>query len=47
MIHCYRCQQALGERNKKVKVKQGMVTTTYCKHCYGAITRGLSVVKTN
>ena len=36
MIHCYRCQQVLGERVRKVKVKDGMVTTTYCRHCYKA-----------
>ncbi len=41
---CYRCQQVLGERVKKVKVKEGMVTTTYCRHCYSAITQGVSTL---
>ncbi len=37
MIVCYRCQQKLSEGVRKVKVKDGMVTTTYCRHCYKAI----------
>ena len=36
MIVCYRCQQVLGERVRKVKVVDGMVTTYYCRHCYKA-----------
>ena len=43
---CYRCQEMIPKRGGALHIKNGLVTTTYCKHCYGAVTRGVSRVKT-
>ena len=35
---CYRCQKQITKRVRTRKVKDGIGTTTYCRHCYKAIT---------
>jgi hypothetical protein len=37
MIVCYRCQKKITAGTRTRKVKDGIATTTYCRHCYKAI----------
>jgi hypothetical protein len=37
MMICYRCQCSITQKTRRVQVREGICTTTYCRHCYKAI----------